>query len=110
MCTRSTAIVKADAQTKVMQTITTNSYPEPQEQVRHKLGFPAVQPPGTTGKTASNAVGRKTNAGRGQCVSPNGTVLAASALLEDTAAVPGTGIVEQASMLTGLMESVVVGL
>lgn len=58
----------------------------------------------------SNAVGRKTNAGRGKCVSPKGTVLEASALLEDTAAVPGVGIVEQPSMLAGMMESVVVGL
>lgn len=58
----------------------------------------------------SDAVGRKTNAGQGKCVSSKGTVLEASALLEDTVAVPGAGIVEQPSMLVGMMESIVVGL
>lgn len=78
---------------------------------RHKLAFPSsAVSRDNRENNKNNAVGRKTNAGWGKYVSPKGTVLEVSSLLEDTAAVPGAGIVEQPFMLARMMESVIVGL
>jgi hypothetical protein len=68
-----------------MQTITTNFYPEPQEQssatscmrhMRHKRGFPNSAVSRDNRKNKSNAVIRKPNTGRGKCAHPNGIVSA----------------------------------
>lgn len=76
---------RQELKTKVMQTITTNFYPEPQEQssatscmrhMRHKRGFPNSAVSRDNRKNKSNAVIRKPNTGRGKCAHPNGIVSA----------------------------------